>query len=223
MPSIIDSLIGKSPIASIKAHMQLAHQCVSTLNSFFLHTLSDDWDSAENLQIQIKAIENEADRLKNEIRANLPRTLLMPFARADVIALLAIQDRLANKAKDIAGLMLGRKMQFPAELAQPITELMSLSVRAASVAQNTTEEFSDLLKVGLDSSRTDVETLLEELDRIESESDEKQISIRAALFAIEKDLNPVDVMFYYKVITLVGNIADVSQRVGNRITILLSK
>jgi len=224
MVSIIDSLIGNSPIASITAHMSLTQQCVTSLEDFMEATLLSDWDSAERLQKQIHQHENEADQLKNEIRAHLPRSLLMPFARADVIALLTIQDRLANKTKDIAGLMTGRKMRFPDELAQPIRELLASSIKASATANKAIDELSVLIDVGIDSSRTkEIYSLIDELDAIESDNDEKQIATRAILFAMEKDLPPVDVMFYYKIIDLIGNIADVSQRVGNRLTILLSK
>ncbi len=136
----------------------------------------------------------------------------MPFARADVIALLTIQDKLANKAKDIAGLMTGREMEFPDEFAHPMRELLTSSIRASAIANNAIDELSVLIEVGIDSSRAkEIYSLIDELDAIESDNDEKQIVIRAILFSMEKDLPPVDVMFYYKIINFIGNIADVSQ------------
>ena len=50
-----------------------------------------------------------------------------------------------------------------------------------------------------------------------------QIKVRAALLKIEQELPPVDVMFYYRVIEGIGEIADLSQRVGSRVEILLAK
>ena len=49
-----------------------------------------------------------------------------------------------------------------------------------------------------------------------------QARIRAELFAIEKDLDPVDVMFLYRVIELVGDIGDMAERLGRRLELLLS-
>jgi uncharacterized protein Yka (UPF0111/DUF47 family) len=49
-----------------------------------------------------------------------------------------------------------------------------------------------------------------------------QTEIRARLFALEKDLPPVEVMFLYRVIELVGEIADMAERVGRRLELLLT-
>ena len=59
-------------------------------------------------------------------------------------------------------------------------------------------------------------------DRIETDTDAKQAELRAALFEIEDSLKPVDAMFMYKVIELTGEIADMSERVGRRLELLLS-
>ena len=64
--------------------------------------------------------------------------------------------------------------------------------------------------------------MIEELDQIETETDAQQAVLRAALFEIEKTLDPVDAMFLYKVIELTGEIADMSERVGRRLELLLS-
>jgi hypothetical protein len=49
-----------------------------------------------------------------------------------------------------------------------------------------------------------------------------QAKIRTGLFALEKDLPPVDVMFLYRVIELTGEVGDMSERIGRRLELLLS-
>ena len=46
--------------------------------------------------------------------------------------------------------------------------------------------------------------------------------MRASLFKIEKTLDPIDAVFMYKVIELLGEIADMAERVGRRLELLLS-
>ncbi len=41
--------------------------------------------------------------------------------------------------------------------------------------------------------------------------------------AIEDGLNPVDIMFLYKILEWVGGIADQAQRVGARLEVMLSR
>jgi len=67
-----------------------------------------------------------------------------------------------------------------------------------------------------------VESLLEELDAIETDTDDRQAALRASLFEIENEIAPVDVIFLYQVIELIGEIADMAERVGRRLELLLS-
>jgi predicted phosphate transport protein (TIGR00153 family) len=50
-----------------------------------------------------------------------------------------------------------------------------------------------------------------------------QIKLRKELLNIEKDLNCVDVMFLYQIIDWVGDLADLAERVGARLEILLAR
>ena len=59
-------------------------------------------------------------------------------------------------------------------------------------------------------------------DRIETDTDNQQANLRAALFEIEKTLDPIDAMFLYQVIETTGEIADMAERVGRRLELLLS-
>jgi len=61
------------------------------------------------------------------------------------------------------------------------------------------------------------------LDNIETKTDEKEDLLQQSLFKIEKDLDPIYVMFLYKLIDKVGGIADISERVGRRLELLLAK
>ena len=148
----------------------------------------------------------------------------MPFARSDVIEMLTIQDRLANKAKDIAGLMLGRQILFPDAMADSVHQLYQLSKDAAAKAKAAIGEMDEIMESGFSGTEISfVQKLLDELNDIENQNDAAQIELRAHLMGLENDLPPVNVMFLYRLIDLIGDIADVSQRIGNRLLLLTSK
>ena len=65
--------------------------------------------------------------------------------------------------------------------------------------------------------------MIKELDAIESDTDKIEVKVRAALFKIEDDLPPVQVMFLYRTIDWIGELADLSQRVGSRLELLLAR
>ena len=65
--------------------------------------------------------------------------------------------------------------------------------------------------------------MLEELDAIERDTDEMQITLRRQLREIENELNPIDVMFLYKILEWVGDLADIAERVGSRLELMLAR
>ena len=68
-----------------------------------------------------------------------------------------------------------------------------------------------------------VEDMLKELDKLERRTDKQAVTLRAKLFKLESELPPVDVMFYYRVLALLGGIADSAETVGDRLQILMAK
>jgi len=216
-------LFGRSPIKPMQEHMARSQQCVATLSEFLDASQSDDWDRAQKAQAEIVRLENEADDLKHNIRAHLPKSLFLPVPRSDLLELLSTQDMLANIAKDIAGLMLGRKMVLPKALSANMGEYLNESIKASEQALKAINELDELLEAGFRGREVElVGNLIQELNRIEHNNDEIQITLRAELFKIEKELPPVDVMFYYKIIDRIGEIADYSQKVGSKLSLLLA-
>ena len=223
MSNPIAALFGRSPIRPIQEHMANAQRCVILLGDFLNACTSNDWQKAQKHQQAIHAAENEADDLKSNVRTNLPKSLLLPVARSDLLELLSIQDRLANRAKDIAGLMLGRKIEVPSSLTDSLLNYYKLSLKASGQALKAINELDELLEAGFRGKEVElVEDLIKELDDLENKSDIHQVQLRASLYKIEPNLPPVDVMFLYKIIDLIGEIADDSQKVGSRLLILIA-
>lgn len=221
--SYVSRIFGSSPIKPIQRHMEKVHECADQLCLFFQAVLRDNWEEAERIQQRISEIENEADDIKKDIRLSLPKGIFMPVSRIDLLEMLRIQDSVANKAKDIAGLMLGRRMSLPKEIGKDVLEFVTRSVAATKQAQVAINELDELVETGFRGAEVSlVQAMIKELDAIEKDTDEKQVVLRANLFKIEDSLPPVRVVFLYKIIEWIGEIADLSQRVGSRLEYLLA-
>lgn len=223
-PNPITSLFGQSPIKPIERHMEKAHACAAELTAFFTAAIANDWPAAAAVQQRVVELEHEADNIKRDVRLHLPNSLFLPVSRSDLLELLTIQDKIANIAKDIAGLMLGRKMQIPSPMVAGMEDYLAVAIATSAQALTAISELGDLLEAGFRGREVDiVEGLIKELDRLEHDNDVLQIQVRAQLFALEHQLPPVDVMFLYKVIDWVGELANRAQKVGGRLQILIAR
>jgi len=222
--NIFSNIFGASPVRPLQKHMGIVTDCVSQLTPYFEAVLQQDWSQAKSIYKSIRKQEREADKVKKELRMNLPKGMMLPVSRRDLLELLTMQDNVANKAKDIAGLILGRKMQFPEVIRERLLEFVARCINTCEQANTTVNELDELVETGFKGSELQlVEAMIEKLDEIESETDKFQISIRSSLYKIEKDLQPVDVIFLYSIIESVGEVADISQRVGSRLQLLLAR
>lgn len=218
------NLFGRSPIKPLQEHMALAVKASTELIGFFDAVISDDWPRASAIQQQVVRHENEADEIKKQLRLHLPKSLFLPVPRTDLLELLTMQDRLANRAKDITGIILGRRMSIPLSMKSQMTEFVSMSVAAAEQALTAINELEHLLETGFSGRELAmVENLIKELDEREEKADQLEIGVRTSLFALEAQLPPVDVMFLYNIIDWIGDIANRAHDVGGRLQLLLAR
>ncbi|RJE78005.1 TIGR00153 family protein [Pseudoalteromonas citrea] len=217
-------VFAKSPIKPVEEHIKIVHKASKALVPFFEHVFKGEWTEAEALRVQIRNLEREADVLKREVRLQLPRGLFMPVERTDLLELITHQDKIANKAKDIAGRVVGREMEIPESIQVYFLTYLQRCVDATKQASKAINELDELLETGFRGREvTLVEEMLVELDAIEQDTDDMQIKIRQELRAIEGELNPIDVMFLYKIIEWVGGLADIAERVGSRLEVMLAR
>ena len=223
MANVLANIFGSSPVVPLENHIDIAYRCAKQLRALFAAVTSGAWDEAERIRGEIDRLEHEADDLKKEIRLHLPKSLFMPVPRQDLLELLLVQDKIANLTRDVAGLVTVRRMQIPSPIAVPFLEFVDRTIDAVKQARKSVRELDELFTAGFRGAEVALVTeLIEELDRIETDTDTQQISLSSALFEIERSLNPVDVMFLYRVIELTGQIADMAERVGRRLELLLS-
>lgn len=218
------SMFGRSPFQPLLAHIVKTNECADQLLPFFEATLANDWDKAAELRENVTRLEHDADTLKTELRLNLPNTMFLPVSRSDLLDLISVQDKIANKVRDITGIMLGRKMRVPDELAEPMRNYIRTSIACVAQARQALEELKDLLESGFGKNVSDVmQKMIRELHTLEHQADDQQITIRRQLFVLESQLPPVDVIFLYKIIEWVGELSDRAERVGSRLQILTAR
>ena len=223
----VNSFLGvfaKSPIKPMIEHMDEVHRCAEWLKEFFKAVYAKDWDAAEQARKHVVEHEQKADELKRNIRLNLPGGLFMPVERTDLLELVSQQDRIANKAKGISGLMTGRQLEIPEPLIDAFDAYLKRCLDATEKAKETIGEFDDLLETGFKGRERDlVNNFIAELDAIEADTDTLQVQLRKDLRKIETEMNPLDAMFLYRILDWVGDLADLSERVGARFELMLAR
>ena len=135
MANSVANIFGSSPVMPLEKHVDIAYRCTKQLIGLFEAVIAGDWDKAAEYRDIIETLEHEADDLKKDIRLRLPKSLFMPVPRQDLLELLLVQDNMANRSKDVSGLVLGRKLQIPDAIADDFLEFVKRNVDAAKQAR----------------------------------------------------------------------------------------
>jgi len=186
--------------------------------------IAGDQQALADTQQAIFAKEHEADQIKNEVRLHLPRSLFLPVDRRDLLEVLEVQDAIADTAQDIAGLLLQREMTVPAAMQADLTALVRRCVDAVAQSQAIIGELDELVETGFrgpEAAR--VEEMVRELNDIETETDDLAISLTRNLFKDEDSMSPISVMFWYRLIQWIGDLADDAEKVGDRLLLLIAR
>tara|TARA_B100000965_G_scaffold203618_1_gene169965 strand:- start:5889 stop:6566 length:678 start_codon:yes stop_codon:yes gene_type:complete len=217
-------LLAESPFAGLQEHMSKGDDAVSKLGDFITAVTEDDWRTAAECREQIVELENRADDIKNNIRNNLPKSLFMSVSREDLLGLVMTMDEIPNAAKDISGIMIGRKMAIPKQVKDQFISCSKAAIKAANQASEAVRKVDDMQKSGFGSNdAAALSDLVAHLEQTERENDELEIALRQELFECEKDYDPIDMMFLYDIINKIGSLADISQTVGHLLVRLVSR
>jgi len=139
------------------------------------------------------------------------------------LEMLDMQDTIADVAQDIVNLLTLRKMSLPKELCQDVIQFVEKSQQVCSMAQDLSQEFGDVLESGF--GRHEINKLLEMINQVstaETEADDLEDSLVRKMFEVEDRMKPVDVVFWYKIFELIGDIADYSKKTGSRLRLMIA-
>lgn len=218
------SLFGKSPFSALQRHMRVVLECAHEIPPLFEALATGKQKRVAAVKDRIFEKEAEADKIKNELRGALPKSLFMPVDRRDLLEVLQMQDSIADAAQDIAGLLVERPMELPDLLQEPVQVLARRCVDACDQSAKIIEELDELLAMGFrgrEASR--VEEMVEALNLIEDETDVLGLELTRLLFEHEDEMKPVSVMMWYQIIQWVGDLADYAEKVGDRLRLLIAR
>ena len=223
MTNPIGAIFGRSPIQPLQGHMAQIQGCVGGLSKFLGASMQQDWAAAEQHHQEVLSAKQAADSIKREIRNHLPRSLLLPIARSDLLELLRIQDDIGFRCKQIAEMVLLRKLVVPAALSSGFAAYAEATLNLTKLAQKTINELDELLETGFEGREAElVEALVQQLEDMEQQSESGQWQLLSQLVAQEESLPPVEAIFLHKLVDSIGDIAHLARKAGSRLLMFMS-
>jgi hypothetical protein len=206
----------------MQQHMNVAVLCAREILPLLDAMAAGDLDAIRDRRAEIDRLEHEADEIKHEIRSHTPKRFMMALDRRTILEILDYQDSIADITQDIAELADQRNMHLPEVMKEPVMSLAKSVVTACEQGQRIIDELDELVETGFgDAEVRRVDEMILELGRLETETDRQLDMAARKLFEIEDDLG-VATIFWHQVLRQIATLADLSERVGNRLRLLMA-
>lgn len=208
MPGFLD-LFKKSPFGPLVEHLEMVTRCIGKLKPLFCALIEEDKPQVRKLTKEISKLEHKADEIKNAIRQNLPKGLFLPVNRGDLLAYLKLQDSIADTVEDIAVLVTMKKMRVPDQLKESLIDFVDKILAVWETSHQASRDLNTLVEVAFSGYEADkVLDLISETERREWEADCQGLNLAKKLFKLEGEISPVDIMLWFKIFDVMGDLAN---------------
>ena len=216
-------LFGKHPFKPMKRHMKLAAECAACMPEVVDAFLLKDDVRLRAAKERVGLLERDADAIYAEIQDRLPSSIFTPVARRDLLDVLDMQEAIADRAEDIAGMLADLPLEVPGDIHEPMRRLAASCVTATNGAREIVKLIDLLLHTNF--KGPNVELMKQQIQDVlvmETDTDAICYEITHALFAHRDDLDALSIVFLYKVVGWLDDLADFSEQLAVRSRILLA-
>ncbi len=218
----IAKLFGKSPFAPLQTHMDKVASCINELPALFQALLSQNAQAIQQIGEKISRLEHEADLTKNDIRNHLPKSLFLPVDRGSLLEILSLQDALADQAEKIAFHAEIRKLELLPEMRDDFCLLCQKIVEVFWLVRQVIKELEELLECsfgGIEAEK--VKGMVEQIAFYEYETTQIQNRLIKFLYRGGDAMPSPSFHLCQTLIAEIGELARISERLGNRVRMLL--
>ncbi|MEN8140853.1 MAG: DUF47 family protein [Thermodesulfobacteriota bacterium] len=222
--AIISDMLGRSPIGHLVDHARKVHECIEQIRPLLKALIAEDYERVRYLQDKVSKLEYEADLLKHEIRANLPRRYFLPVNREELDGFLQCQEKMADYAEDFSVILMIRETKVHPDLQEQFLSFVDQVFQVSGNLLTAAVEFRSLEEVSFRGAEADmVHGLIESLGEEEWKADRLAREISIAMYKLEDEVGAVTIMFYEKMIRKLSAIANEAENAGDFLRAMLER
>ena len=222
--NIIQELFGKSPFGPLVEHTKKVHECVEVIRPLMEALVNEDYDEIHKLQDRVSRLEYEADTIKHNVRDHLPRRYFMPVDRVDLEKFISSQDNIADKAQDFAIILPLRRKKLHPAIMDKFFDFVDQIFQVTGTLLTAAVELDNLAEASFGGAEAKVVlNLIKGLGEEEWKADRMARSLSKDVYSLEKELDPITIIFYEKMILTLGAIANEAENAGDMLRLMIIK
>ncbi|MCB9525756.1 MAG: DUF47 family protein [Myxococcales bacterium] len=216
-------LLGRNPLAEVSTLMAAAQACTAPVPALVEALIAGDQATVVDQAKAISRLEAEADRAKAALRDRLPRSLLLPVDRRDLLHLIVEIDAMADCAEDAGVLLTWRALTVPPELEGLLRSLVQQVMATVDAAAEVVQGLDELLQSAFSGPAAAAQQArIKALGAAEHRVDKVQDQIAKRLFG-DDALPAAELVLWTRFLQALGDIANHAENVGEHMRLFLAR
>ena len=213
----------RSPFKAINEHARKVHECIKALDRAMKHYVEEDYARADKWIHKVMKLEGEADQIKGNIRAHLPKFIFMPIDRSDFLMFLREEDAVLDYAEDVAVLLDMRKTKVPKNCRKDFILHTEKVVETALALEKAVNNFVHIMEASLShKDRELLKKMIHDIHKKEYEADKIEFKVSKKLFNSQDD-DVLGTVHLLKVVERTAQIANHAENAADRLRAMIAK
>ncbi len=216
------SLFARSPFAPFETHIEIVSRCVHLFPDLFEAISKGDQNLANRIADEIYELEHQADLIKNDIRNHLSKTLILPIDRSQILEILYVQDRIADKAQDGAISATLKPLHFLPIFEADFQTFLTKNIDTFDAVKKIIKEMDELVEFsfgGIEAEK--VRRMVDHVAHQEHEVDLIQRNLLKSLFNAEPEMTYASFYQWNRVIESISAFSNFSENLAYRVRMTL--
>jgi len=224
MKSIISDLLGHSPFGPIVEHAKKVHECIELLWPLMEALVVEEYDEIQSLHSRMARLEYEADLIKHDIRSVISQRYFLPVDRSILLNFLERQEKMADNAQDFSVVLTLRKTVVNPKIHDLFFLYLQQVFQVSATLLTAAVEFKNLVETSFGGA--EARKILERIKVLGEEewkADKLSRKLSRAIFALEDEEKTLNILFYEKLVLILGNIANQAENGGDYLRMMIEK
>lgn len=216
------SLFRRSPFDGLLKHAEVIREAAPVFQLAILAYLDGNFDDFENYHNKVTIAESQGDTIKRNIRGHLPRGILLPMDKFQLLWYLREQDKVLDATQDSLHWLSFRKTDVPDEfvddlllMVEKVNDVLKSMVPMVATAEAYFKSFSE-------PDRESVKAAIHQIRDYEFQSDQVERKLLSDLLS-HRLLDGTSAFHLVRLVEYLGEVSNHAENAGDMMRAMISR
>lgn len=212
----------REPLECLERHAVHVHECLTKTISGLRAYITMDEAGFKQCFEDVSELEHGADLIKRNVRAHLPKGIIMPIDKFELFLYVNEQDGIADVCEDVMEWLTYRRIKLPDAIAEDSIKLFEQCGEVVSGLSHIIQDAREYFKTGNDMVRTRVKEAILTLRSREHQADVMENNLKQRIFDTYPD-EMFPIYFLVRLVELIGRTADQAESAADIMRSMIAK